>query len=311
MEFIKSTLIKILSKGSVVLAFLLILPTFLYSAPKKKAKTKRVTIEYKYIAGANESLNYAKQTALQRAKLQAIADEFGTVISSTTTTRIENSQSDGSGHSDVQVQSLSSSDVRGEWIKTIGEPKFKTIVDDDLGFVITVKVTGEIRERKQAEIDLKTLCLRNGTGIECQATTFADGDDLNLLFKAPIDGYLAVYLTDYSDAFCLLPYQNQQESAMPIKKNREYIFFSAQKAPLAMQSVVDEYHLTCGSKEELNRIYIIFSPQPFTKAIDERGDGTLPRYLSLKDFQAWLSKARLYDESMTCTTIDITIKPQR
>ncbi len=276
----------------------------------ERTKTKHVTVEYEYVAGNGMNPAQAKQIALQRAQLQAIADEFGTIISNTTTTRVENVQGNQSTQSNVQVLSLGLSDVRGEWVRTIGEPDYSIVFDDNLGMVVHVKVSGEIRERITAEIDLKVLTLRNGTTERNQDASFIAGDDLYLLFQAPTDGYLAVYLTDANDAYCLLPYQYQTESTMPIEKNREHIFFSIDQAPQTMKNIVDEYHLTCGSTQELNRIYIIFSPRAFAKAVDETGEGVLPRHLSLNDFHKWLGKARAYDTQMTCRAIDIDITPR-
>ncbi len=276
----------------------------------EQTKTKHVTVEYEYVAGHNINPAQAKQIALQRAQIQAIADEFGTIISNTTTTHIENIQDGDDARSNVQVVSLGLSDVRGEWIRTLGEVQYSIAYDNDLGMIVRVKASGEIRERISAEIELKTLILRNGTTERYQDNSFITGDDLYLLFQAPTNGYLAVYLTDSEHAYCLLPYQYQTESAMPIEKNKGYIFFSVDQAPQTMKSIVDEYHLTCGSEVEINRIYILFSPQTFTKAIDEFGEDILPRHLSVNDFHKWLGKVRAYDTQMTCKAIDIDITPK-
>ncbi len=292
------------------LLLLWLLPVCVTAAPR----AKKVTVEYTFVAGHNMSLAQAKQEALRRAQLQAIADEFGTIISQTTTTATENIQKGQGARSNVQVISLGQSDVRGEWVRTDKEPAFSIRHDEELGMIIIVKVSGEIRERVSAEIDLKALVLRNGTTGHFQDQSFLSGDDLYLLFQSPADGYLAVYLTDVDNAYCLLPYQNQKDAVMPIEKNSEYVFFSVEQAREAMKPVVDEYHLTCGQEMELNRIYIIFSRQEFTKAVDDAGGmrrgERLPRTLTLKEFHRWLGKARAHDEHMTCKAIDIDIRPQ-
>ncbi len=158
--------------------------------------------------------------------------------------------------------------------------------------------------------EFKILTLRNGTTEAYQDVSFVEGDDLYLLFKAPIDGYVTVYLTDAENAFCLLPYQYQTESAIQVEKNKEYVFFSAANAPKAIQYLVDEYHLTCGAEVEHNQVYVIFSSQAFTKAVDEAGAEMLPRYLSLSDFNTWLESARAQDATMQCKIIDIEIQPK-
>lgn len=277
----------------------------------QRAREKHIKIEHEYVAGFNMTLTQAKKAALQEAQIKAIEGEFGTVISRSSTTEISNIQR---GYDDVKSNvstvTLGLSDVKGEWIKTYSE-EYEELKDPALGLIIIVKLEGLIRERIAAEIDLKALVLRNGLTERNQDDSFYDGDDMYLLFQAPTNGYLVAYLTDASDAYCLLPYQYQTESVMPIKRNQEYVFFSEETAPETMKHIVDEYHLTCGREVELNRIYVIFSPNEFVKAIDESGEGTAPRHLSLEDFHRWLGKARSHDEKMTYRAIDISIRPQR
>ena len=78
-------------------------------------RTSKVSATYTYYAPETMSVEEAKRVALDRAKIQAIADEFGTVVSQSTTTVISNKN----GESDTQVFSLGGSDVKGEWIETI------------------------------------------------------------------------------------------------------------------------------------------------------------------------------------------------
>jgi hypothetical protein len=74
--------------------------------------------------------------------------------------------------------------------------------------------------------------------------------------------------------------------------------------------------LTTDKQMENNVIYIIFSPQEFSKASDTQSDRQLemegidglPRELTFSKFQAWLSKNQGSDEKMGVTPIPITIK---
>ena len=60
------------------------------------AKVKTVEATYVYYAPPNQSPQEAMTIALQRAQIQAIADEFGTVVAQENTTRVENSNSGSS-----------------------------------------------------------------------------------------------------------------------------------------------------------------------------------------------------------------------
>ena len=83
-------------------------------------KTEKVTATYTYHAPENVSLEEAKRTALDRAKLSAIADEFGTMVTQTNSTIISN-QGD---QSDSRFLSLGGSEVKGEWIETTSDPEY-------------------------------------------------------------------------------------------------------------------------------------------------------------------------------------------
>ncbi len=300
------------NKAAWAILLMWLFPCFLFAAPAR-AKVKKVNgVEYKFEAGFDLSVNQAKQKAEELAHIQAIADEFGTSVSKSTSSHASSTQAGDNVSSSMTFNSISLTDVRGEWIQDLAEPEYEIYYDDMAGLVVKVKVSGEIRERITADIDLKALVLRNGTTAQYQSEAFINGDKFYVLFQAPTNGYLVIYLTDVDGiASCLLPYGNQQESAMPIKKNQEYIFFSSEHAPENMHvNVVDEYTLGCKNKAELNRIHIIFSPNEFVKANDNSGNGKVPRNTSLKEFENWLGKARSRDAQMTYTYIDVEVKPK-
>ena len=225
-------------------------------------QVKKVEGEYTYRAPEQVSVEQAKRTALERAKLEAMATTFGTNISQQNSTRVSNSN----GKSNVDFLSISSSDVKGEWIETIGEPQY--IINYEQGMlIVTCKVKGTIREITTAAIDIKAKVLRNGTEDRFESSEFRSGDDLYLSFQSPVDGYLAVYLLDEEgNAFCLLPYRNQSDGIYKVRANTPYIFFSEKDAPLQERSLIDEYVMTCEKAQEVNQIYTIFSPNPFIKS---------------------------------------------
>ncbi len=267
-------------------------------------RVQKVSGEYTYYVPDNVSLDQAKMIALDRVKVQLIADEFGTVVGNTNITKVENSN----GSSDVRMMSLGASEVKGEWLETIGEPKYDVGYEDGMLYV-KVSLSGRIREIVSASIDIKAKILRNGTDDRFEGYEFKEGDDMYLSFQSPVDGYLTVYLYDGEDnVFCLLPYQSQETGQIPVKANRNYVFFSSRNSEEIPSHLVDEYVLTCSKEMELNRIYTVFSPNSFTKALDSQGaDINVPRYLDFQDFQGWLSKCRMRDLDMTLVTSDITI----
>lgn len=257
-------------------------------------KVQSVTAPYTYYAPENVTLEEAKRTALDRAKIQAVADAFGTIVSQSNSTRIENRN----GESTVDFLSIGGSDLRGEWLETIGEPQYEISYEQNM-LVVTVSVKGRIREIVSAGIDIRARVLRNGTDDRFESSEFRSGDDLYLSFVSPVDGYLAVYLVDAEQrAFCLLPYRSQGEGIYKVSANRRYLFFNIREAEPQERHYVDEYTMTCGQSQEQNQIYIVFSPQPFAKAADNAMAELLPRELDFEDFHKWLAKNRRHDKNM-------------
>lgn len=284
--------------------FLLVTLGMLLTAVCFSQKVRTVSGTYTYVVPENVDLERAKQIALERVKIQLIANEFGTTISQSNITSAKNSPTESS----IDFLSIGQSDVRGEWIETIGEPTIKTEVDNEQ-LVVKVWIKGKIRETIAAEIDFSAHVLKNGTDDKFEATDFRDGDDLYLSFQSPVSGYVAIYLIDNdSQAFCLLPYSNQEQGMVKVKANQRYLFFSSLLATSELRPFVDEYTMTCSRTQELNQIYVIFSPNAFTKAVDSQDVNALPRTLTQKDFQQWLSKCRAKDKQMTLKRTNIVVK---
>lgn len=283
-----------------LLCLLLIAP---FSAARAQ-KTRKVTATYTYYAPETVSLEEAKRIALQRARIQAIADEFGTLVSQSNTTQLENRD----GVSSVGMQSLGSSDVRGEWLRTEGKPEYAIDYADGM-LVVRVRVSGTIREIVNAAANFRARILRNGTDDRFEGTDFREGDDLYLSFESSSDGFLTVYLVDDAGtAYCLLPYRSDPNGRVAVKANRRYLFFSAAGAGAGEREIVDEYTMTCSREVENNRIYIIFSPHPFTKAVDSGGGELRPRELPVEAFQQWLFECRRHDREMCVERRDISIE---
>lgn len=282
---------------------ILLLLSVLFTIPVFSQKMKTVEGEYTYHAPENVTLEEAKRIALDRAKIQALADAFGTIVSQTNATHVQNRN----GSSDIDFLSIGGSEVKGEWIETVGEPQYNISYEQGM-LVVKVSVKGKAREIVSVQIDIKAKVLRNGTEDKFESDEFRDGDDLYLSFVSPVSGYLAVYLVDAEQkAYCLLPYRSQTDGIYKVEANRRYVFFNIKEAPLQERPYVDEYVMTCSRSSEYNQIYVIFSPQSFAKAADNTSSETLPGELNYKELQKWLTKYRKKDKSMNVIKKSIII----
>lgn len=126
--------------------------------------------------------------------------------------------------------------------------------------------------------------------------------------KAPVDGYVAVYLVDESQtAYCLLPYAYDADGQQEVRHNKAYVFFSP-KHKTEKGQAVDEYILTCANEVEVNRLYVIFSPNSFVKAMDDQGADGLPRQLAFDEFSKWLGKCRKRDVEMGMQVFNLMVR---
>lgn len=275
----------------------LILPFCLYAQ-----KVVKGCATFTYYAEGNESPNQAKQKALQGAKLQVIADAFGTVVSQSTTSsdRVED------GKEKNYFFQLSDSEVKGEWVEDVGEPKYHVEYAQDM-LIVTCTVCGRVRELTNSATDFEAIVLKNGTEQRFADTDFHAGDNIYLWFRSPVDGYVAVYLVDEEmTAYCLLPYMNNATGQHPVKHNEEYVFFSSEMAKDGASA--DEYFMLCENDMEQNRIYVIFSPEPFTKALDSQENERFPRQLTYDEFNKWLGKCRRHDAKMGVKVMHLKIE---
>ena len=267
-------------------------------------KTVKVCGEYTCRAPESISLEQAKKMVLEQAKLAALAEQFGTTISQWNSTVVKNEN----GKSDISFLSLGGSEVKGEWLEDLKIEYGKPYYEQDM-LILSVSVCGRAREITSAGVDFSAKTLNNAES-KYETDIFHDGEDIFLAFRTPVDGYLAVYLEDTeATAFCLLPYRKDPSGKVPVKSGKDYIFFSKKHADITEKSTVTEYMLSCEKPVEQNRLFIIFSPNEFTKANDAQAtDEVFPRELSSEDLQKWLAKNRLRDKDMKVEIKSLTIK---
>lgn len=267
-------------------------------------KEMSVNGEYTFYGDGSHSRDECKRLALEGARIEALKSAFGTIVSQDI---VQHDMVNDGGES-TYFSAMSATEVKGEWIADDGEPKFTYSVDNDGNLVVKCSIKGRARELSNESTDFQTLVLRNGNEARFADTTFANGDDLKLLVKAPVDGFLAVFLVgEDRQTYALLPYLNDPDGEVKIKRGKEYVFFDTEKAD-SKHGPVDQLVLTSESPSEYNRIYVVFSPNKFSRAVDTYTDELTPRSLSFDSFNRWLAKCRKIDPKMGVKIINLQIK---
>ena len=263
---------------------------------------ERVSATYEYISdNPNETPAQVETKAFERAKQKALEDKFGLDVSAVTSSFVSNTT--GSN-----VLSLGGTSVRGEWIETTKEQVLEPAAFKDGFWRIKVRVEGRARNNATEKADIRFTFVRDIQDLE-SPITFRDGNDLFMRFSTPVAGSLCVYLVDEDqNAFCLLPYDNNASGAQVVEANREYIFFSEK-----YERGAQEYTLNCARSSEQNVLFVIFSPNTFTKANDRKSgtnwrDEQLPRQLTYEAFLKWLAANQKKDASMVVRREIISIR---
>lgn len=288
--------------------FLLALSLNLSLAAHAANDEVKVHGEATYYSSASEAPVVARERAIEMARINALRQSFGTMISEQIMSTTLNSTS--------ADYSLDLSEVNGEWIRDLGEPVI-SIAEDGRDIIYQVKVKGYAREIPHNRIDLRSNVLINGTDPqvnELRNSYFKTGDYLYVTFRSPVDGYLCIYLGDMADATMqsILPYPRQDGMAsFPIEANRDYLFFSPAHADELTRGKVTRMKVFAREEIDYNTLFLIFSPNKFTKSnsdevtdeehmamIDGVATNLLPRQTSVGEFHKWLGKRRHKDADM-------------
>lgn len=243
--------------------------------------------------------------ALEQARIDALAKKFGTIVSQDI---LQSDRREGNReHNDFL--SLSSTEVRGEWIADEGDPEYKFERDKDENLIVTCIIRGKAKAIDNESAEFLSQVLRNGTDSRNADINFKNGDAMFLDFQGSEDGYMAVFLEDeQKNVFQLLPYTSDQKSRVPVKKGTRYVFFSPDKGQKG--EVVDELILTASYNTEYNRVYVLFSPEQFSSPVMNREPGQLP-WMDSEDFSKWLVRTRKNDPKMGVKAMNLIISPSR
>lgn len=276
-------------------------------AQDRREGTVNICGEYTFIAPGNISLENAKEIAVERARIDALAAQFGRTVTQQTATVIRSEIE----AFDARFLSLGGSEVRGIWLEDTREPTIEPRFEQGTFVVRVSNVCGRARAITNVAIDVDARVLRNGTDAKHEDNNFRHGDDLFLSFRSPINGFLAVYLVDESlTAFRLLPYGNDTRGVgASIIGGQDHIFFSRRHIECRDEAaMVDEYQLYIEKPVEHAFVYIIFSPEEFIVTNAARpNEPSLPRTLPFEEFRRWLAGNREHHDRMTIREKVLTI----
>lgn len=261
---------------------------------------KTVEVEYTYIAPETMPPMLAKRIALEKAQLEAIANEFGTTIDQTNYTYIDSSS--------VDFKSYATSNSHGEWIATTREPEYDIKIEENLQ-IVSVKLKGKIRRIPESRAQIKMeLC--NKIENSYHTTTFHNGEPMYMKCRFSQNGYVMVFLEDEEgNAIRLLPFYIGDEACYEIKQDKEYVFFT-EKNDTIDESLVggEKIVLTASHDKELNIVTLIYSPSLIHKPIYEKLGTSEFEYVPSTQFKKWISRLRTSNPELIVMQTPVIIK---
>ncbi len=245
-----------------------------------------------------------KERLKKQAIIKAIENTYGTAVSQDTRIEVKD------GHTRFDIEG--STRIRGEWLKTTSVTyseeirNVKTREGNRMELWVKCKIDGKVREILRPEVVFNCFT-GNCPEKRCQTTIFKNGEPMYLFFKAPVDGYLSVFIVENGRAFRILPYQRMPAlyaHNVPVEANKEYVFFSNYRShdyfPDFSFYLADELLMITESEEEKLELYVVFSEVSYSapmldeKKVFENGE-EIPKSLTVDLFKKWLEDNRVYN----------------
>lgn len=283
-----------------LLLLLACLPVALVPAHAQKVEKVHGVYTLEVSDDDNITLREAKRRCIEMAKGQALRDKFGALVEIHT---IESNVETNGGEAKSQFWENTVDMAQGEWL---GDTKPPVITASYAGgkLIFKAEVWGEARKIVRTKTDVKWSIAHDVNGELKETNSFSSGERLYVNFKSPASGYVAIYLIEnYEKTWCLLPYKNDKTGQFSVTGGRDYTFFDKLTDERAK-----EFKLSTTRDVEANTLVFIYSPNPFTKCLDERGDMKHPDMLSTIDFQKWLLKNQKADKGMMVEKRQVVIR---
>jgi hypothetical protein len=308
-----------MSKYFRITLFLLISPSLLFSQKTVISKGS-AQIEM----SENLSRLEIKNKVRELATIDALERAFGRVVIQGNSTYISNLQTGKKIETNTVFNTIANTSVKGEVLEILDE-EFTDItgtktIDGRKEPVTEIRCNISIRAKEISTPPVNfTSYPLSCTDEKCRTTAFKDGDNMFMFFSSAVSGYISIFMDDRTETRCLLPYSTmpkEYEGGVPVSADKKYILFSDKPDFNYFTDKIyapDTYSLYTDKIQEMNRIFVIFSPAPLNKpSLSEvkkiENNFQLPKSLKSEDFQRWLNSYRSLEKAnVEVSIIDITI----
>lgn len=248
-------------------------------------------------------MSETERQCIEQARLRCIERECGLRVSESTVSQVK----DNGGKVSDAFNSLSTTQVQGEWIADITAPKIEWKCGADF-LEVTCTVHGKVKPQNtsnQSSIFFKA-CLPCSPPNYIE--TFKNGQTLEAIFKAGNDGYLSVFYIDHTKNIAqrILPDAAMSSSDwVEVRADIEYHLFHP-NAPRGMQQPLGIFML--GTENIIqDELVVVFATTKYNKPMMSKPEqDELPSF-RFDEFQSWLTKLAATNPTFVKKTMAIPI----
>jgi hypothetical protein len=252
------------------------------------------------------TMNELERLCIEQARLRCIERECGLRVSESTVSQVK----DNGGKVSDAFNSLSTTQVQGEWIADITTPKVEWKCGSDVEGILEVTCTVHGKVKPQNTSNESSIFFK--ACLPCSPPnyieTFKNGQTLEAIFKAGNDGYLSVFYMDHTAKMAqrILPDAAMSSSDwVEVKADEEYHLFHP-NAPRGMQQSLS---LEMVGNESLiqDELVVVFATSKYNKPMMSKPEqGELPSF-RIDEFQSWLTKLAATNPTFVKRTMAIPI----
>ena len=269
-------------------------------------KEKEVKASYSMELPKNITMEELEQRCVEQARLKAIGEAFGFVVSETT---VDNTQESNAGFNN-SFAVLTKTNVQGEWLRDKTEPQLNWEPSGKT-LKLTANVHGVIREfpkTGKAKIDIH---LSNDSKMSNDITLFKDGQDLFASFQTSSKGNLSVFYVDHSsnEVYRLIPSATSNDlNTVEVLSDKVYQLFQT-VSPFSENKSIPALSLSLpnGKELQMDELDFIYSPSDIRKpSLTYNADARM-YLMNYNDFEQWKTSSVQSNPEAVIKSVAITI----
>ena len=254
----------------------------------------------------NLTMEQLEQSCIEQARLKAIGDAFGYLISETT---VDKTQENSAGfNSSFAV--LTKTNVQGEWLRNTSEPQLNWEPANKT-LKLTATVNGVIREFPKTGKAKIEIHLSNDPKMSNDITLFKDGQDLFASFQSSSKGNLSVFYIDHSsnEVYRLIPSASSNDkNTVEVLSDKVYSLFQT-VSPFSENKSIPALSLSLpnGKDIQMDELVFIYSPADIRKpSLTYNADARM-YLMNYNDFEQWKTSSVQANPEAVIKSIAISI----